>query len=145
VASYFNPIKLTDPSTGERGLTDSKRTPGNKAHGVPESDLEKSGSSEKQQEDELLADPGRALDRIIAARAAVTAIATEEQAKGVPAKRLSGEVAGAGDPFDPKSWEAVPTSGSTPEIAQSETVSQSASPLAAAPESTPTPPPGWQR
>jgi len=135
VASYFNPIKLTDPSTGERGLTDSKRTPGSKTHGVPEAELQKSGSSEKQQEDELLADPGKALDRIIEAGLADTAVAKEQQAGIVQSKPPSGEVTSTGDPFDPKSWEAVSASSNLPEGWQSKNVNLPVSPVTVAPES----------
>ncbi len=111
VASYFNPIKLSDNASGDRGLgskvASSKDTKDNKEDATavklpgalkPMGDREAAASqqTEPSPEDKLLADPYRALEDI------------SKQAAGQGTARspdLMGN--GAGDPFDPQSWEAL--------------------------------------
>ena len=109
VASYFNPIKLTDSSTGNRGLKDkkvNKTTTGGDAEeasagGTPPA------ASDTREESALLSDPDKALSEI---EAKIPLIARAEGGMGpvegqVPSSVSSDSQPGIGDPFDPKAWE----------------------------------------
>ena len=101
VASYFNPIKLTDASTGKKGLTVPKETLKSAEQKSPES------GEQQKQEEKLLAAPQETLNRIVASLPGVTAKSLPEG--GSPAGASAGDSApGIGDPFDPKSWDSVP-------------------------------------
>ena len=114
VASYFNPIKLTDSSTGDRGLTDPKaalkKKPGSSLPvGKPAEEVKG-----KEEEDALLTDPQAALDKIMAQAGSVQS-KTQAQAGGSQVNGSTEELApGIGDPFDPKSWESVPQKEAVP-------------------------------
>ena len=114
VASYFNPIKLTDSSTGDRGLTDPKaalkKKPGSSLSvGKPAEEVKG-----KEEEDALLTDPQAALDKIMAQAGSVQS-KTQAQAGGSQVNGSTEELApGIGDPFDPKSWESVPQKEAVP-------------------------------
>jgi chemotaxis protein MotB len=111
VASYFNPIKLTDSSTGKRGVKDkknAKNTPDGEAddsaRGTPPS------ATDVRHESELMANPDKTLDRIEAGMQAATV--AEGEAHGISASdatrgAMQLVIPGGGDPFDPKSWEKV--------------------------------------
>ncbi|MEI8177502.1 flagellar motor protein MotB [Aestuariivirga sp.] len=122
VASYFNPIKLTDSSTGARSLKDIKDThnPQNKktgdtAEGVPPSKKDTSDESD------LLANPPKSLDRV-----ARTVTDSNLQNAGLgrtvevsPSLKPDKNNPGVGDPFDPKSWEkAKGTNGLAASVAE---------------------------
>ena len=106
VASYFNPIKLTDTSTGARSLKDTKvsTTPQEKqrdegAVGHPPS------KKDARDEAEILADPPKSLDRISNVTSAADFSETGLD-KGVEiASSLEPHPSnpGVGDPFDPRS------------------------------------------
>ena len=111
VASYFNPIKLSDNASGDRGLGSkvptNKDAKDNKDESTaiklpgtlkPMGDREAAASQQTapSPEDKMLTDPYRALDEI----------ARDRAGKGTArSPDLLGN--GAGDPFDPQSWEAL--------------------------------------
>lgn len=108
VASYFNPIKLTDSSTGARSVKDMKdtRNPQNQQTGET---AEGSPPSKKDVKDEaeMLANPPESLDRI--ARTVSDAnfrnAGLESAVEIAPSLKPDKSNPGVGDPFDPKSWE----------------------------------------
>ena len=110
VASYFNPIKLTDSSTGPRGLKDKqdKNTQAgeanNTAGGTPPA------KSDVQHEAELMANPDKALEKIETKLKAAAEDAARISENGMDeVSSASGDSsAGAGDPFDPRAWEKIP-------------------------------------
>lgn len=111
VASYFNPIKLSDNASGDRGLgskapttKDAKDTKDEtteiKLPGTlkPIGDREAAATQQTaaSAEDKILADPYKAIDE-----------ATMEAAGKGTARTPDLLGNGAGDPFDPQSWEAL--------------------------------------
>ncbi len=114
VASYFNPIKLTDNSTGERGLKDSKESKSQqKEEGTGTLEGSKPPASDTRHEAELMADPEKVLEKIEAK--AAEAKAHEGAAAQQPPDTVRGAstqkeslAPGVGDPFDPKAWDEVP-------------------------------------
>jgi chemotaxis protein MotB len=102
VASYFNPIKMTDSAASSRGL---KVPTEKKSPKKPESDNADAGKDgdvkDKQEasivsEEQLLNDPIAGLDKI--------ALKTGSEPSGINEEIISRS---AGDPFDPKAWEAL--------------------------------------
>jgi chemotaxis protein MotB len=114
VASYFNPIKLTDSSTGARSIKDMKdtrnpqqRLTGETSEGSPPS------KTDVNEEADMLANPPRSLDRI-----AKTISESEYRNAGLdsnveiaPSLRPDKNNPGVGDPFDPRSWDKVVAEG----------------------------------
>lgn len=102
VASYFNPIKMTDAAANARGLknpTDKKATE-QKIEDAAAND-HKEGREEKEGsksgiEDRLLEDPFSTLDKIIS-KASIQ----------LKTKQDVIDSSATGDPFDPKAWEAM--------------------------------------
>jgi chemotaxis protein MotB len=108
VASYFNPIKMTDASPANRSLkSDDTAKP---AKGKQKNDPETTGSTgsagaktsdkhnvtDKQIEDAVLANPFKALDEI------------STEGAGHPSGRtVEITTQRTGDPFDPQVWEAL--------------------------------------
>jgi chemotaxis protein MotB len=119
VASYFNPIKMTDTTPAGRGFkeaAETKTTPGKdgKSPGSEEKPPEKEAQeaqSETGLQVKLMSDPYAALD----------AIAAQQKDKR-DAKIASDAVLVTGDPFDPKAWEALQPSKAV-EKASSKSVS----------------------
>ena len=110
VASYFNPIKLTDTTTGARSLKDMKDTrntedsdEGGSAEGTPPS------KHDVRSEAEMLANPPKSLDRIAktVADAEFRNAGLENPVEIAPALKPDPSNPGVGDPFDPRAWEAV--------------------------------------
>lgn len=113
VASYFNPIKLTDSSTGARSIKDMKDTrnpestqAGETAEGTPPA------KKDVKEESEMLANPPRSLDRI-----AKTISESEYRNAGLestveiaPSLKPDQSNPGVGDPFDPRSWNKISSS-----------------------------------
>ena len=108
VASYFNPIKLTDSSTGDRGLTDPKATLKKKPGSAQPEGKQAEDAHGKAQEEALLADPQAALDKVMAVAAGGGPETAAEAGSSKGATTVEQLAPGIGDPFDPKSWEAVP-------------------------------------
>ncbi len=103
VASYFNPIKLTDSSTGNRGLKERKENKTTQAGETQDPPAETVQSkAEAQKEAALLADPQKALEIIASEAAGHSAAPSADVGSGTAAS------SGMADPFDPRSWEAVP-------------------------------------
>jgi chemotaxis protein MotB len=101
VASYFNPIKMTDATASGRGVknpAERKAIEGRKAEGekTEAAAAEKKESEELAAEVKLLQSPLAALDEIVA-RGGVGPADAE--------KKLANR--SVGDPFDPKAWEAL--------------------------------------
>lgn len=107
VASYFNPIKLTDTTTGDRSLRDMKKeqTPakgesGSVADGSPPA------NKDVTSEAEIMANPPASLERV--ATAAVRNVSgnagLDKAAEATPSLFPDATNPGIGDPFDPKSW-----------------------------------------
>lgn len=107
VASYFNPIKLTDTTTGDRSLRDLKKE---QAPAKDEADSAAKGappaSKDVISEAEIMADPPASLERI--ATAAVRDVSgntgLDKAAEVTPSLFPDTSNPGIGDPFDPKSW-----------------------------------------
>jgi chemotaxis protein MotB len=106
VASYFNPIKMNDATPSGRGLnTDSaaKSSPDQEkkdATSIGEvskkPDTKGQAQGPREQEEALLADPFKALDKLA------------EEGPGVPSGRTVEIITQkSGDPFDPMVWEAL--------------------------------------
>lgn len=110
VASYFNPIKLTDSSTGNRGLRDRKerRTTDSDSS---EDNLPMAGdltSDDVAREALLMTDPDAVLARIAAeAEAQRSRDGGNVPSDSTASSRSSDMVPGVGDPFDPRSWEKI--------------------------------------
>ena len=108
VASYFNPIKLTDTSTGTRSLKDMKDThnPQSTDHG----ELGEGSPPSKQDvrsEAELLANPPASLDRMAksVSEADFRNAGLDNEVEIAPAIKPDPSNPGVGDPFDPRAWE----------------------------------------
>ena len=114
VASYFNPIKLTDSSTGNRGLKDKKDSKNSqKGEGDNTAGGSPPDASDVKHEAEIMANP----DKLLAAIEAKTTAAGQKGSKlegqtgaEIGSAMTDGSAPVVGDPFDPKSWEAVPPS-----------------------------------
>ena len=98
VASYFNPIKLIDSTTGRRGLKDVKQI-----------DAE-SRADDKATEAALLDDPAKALNRISRTDApqASKDMPAVKSSDAMGSVRTAEQYPGIGDPFDPRSWDNTP-------------------------------------
>ena len=102
VASYFNPIKLTDSSTAKRGLTEPKETFKTKQPPPEEKVAEpKAGEMTLAQEDKLMHDPQRILASLAAKDKGAAMIAAVPEAEPSPLPEDF-------DPFDPQTWQPVP-------------------------------------
>ena len=108
VASYFNPIKLTDSSTGARSLKDMKdtrnpesRKTGETAEGYPPS------KKDTRDEADMLANPPKSLDRVAktVADADYRNAGLENTVEIAPSLKPDRSNPGVGDPFDPRSWD----------------------------------------
>lgn len=121
VASYFNPIKLTDTSTGARSLKDMKdtRSPENNEHGEAAEDTAPS-KKEVTSEAEAMANPPASLDIVTEteAMAPMRGGGLQSDAEITPALQPSKTNAGVGDPFDPKAWEKAKTTPAAAEGVQ---------------------------
>lgn len=123
VASYFNPIKLTDSSTGARSLKDMKdtrnpqnRQTGETAEGSPPS------KKDTMEEAAMLANPPKSLDRIAktVSEADYRNAGLESTVEIAPSLKPDKSNPGVGDPYDPKSWEkAAPPNPLRPGDSQS--------------------------
>lgn len=109
VASYFNPIKMTDATPSGRGIVnqDSSKRSNNKDKKSPQdseakpekaqdADLEQPSGPNPSKEEDMMSSPFKALDNI------------SDQGMGQPSGRTV-EIATqkSGDPFDPQVWEAL--------------------------------------
>jgi chemotaxis protein MotB len=108
VASYFNPIKLTDTSTGARSLKDMKdsRSPENSEQGDSAEGTAPS-KTDVTSEAEAMANPPASLD-IVAETESETLLkggGLQSDAEIAPSLQPSKTNPGVGDPFDPKAWE----------------------------------------
>jgi chemotaxis protein MotB len=110
VASYFNPIKLTDTSTGARSVKDMKETR-NPQKSEERQEGEGSPPSKKDMEEEakLLANPPESLDRVErdTADPDPRKAGLEDSVEVAPALKPDASNPGVGDPFDPRAWEKV--------------------------------------
>lgn len=108
VASYFNPIKLTESTTGSRSLKDLKE---NRTAQKPGSNKDTAGTppstKASQEEAELLANPPLSLDHIAltVSEAEFRNAGLESTLEIAPALKPDKANPGIGDPFDPHSWE----------------------------------------
>ena len=93
VASYFNPIKLTDSSTGGKGLNDPKDGKKKKDAQAESSGEHAASPAEKAKEEKILADPVAVLDKIAGHAAPSEAPTVPEVSKTVT------------DPFDALAWQ----------------------------------------
>jgi chemotaxis protein MotB len=104
VASYFNPIKMTDATPSGRGLkttSDKKATEDQqekKESGVQKADAEteKKSESKAKSEEKLLQNPFSELETIIA---------TSPESNSLERVEIISRT--SGDPFDPRAWEAL--------------------------------------
>jgi chemotaxis protein MotB len=111
VASYFNPIKMTDATPGGRELKDVNNPKKSEGKAKPETSAEKAsdatdhnaagkveptGASASKASDDPLHDPYKTIELISADGQA--------HASGRTVEVVSEK---AGDPFDPKAWEAL--------------------------------------
>jgi chemotaxis protein MotB len=112
VASYFNPVKLTDTSTGVRSLKDMKDTrssnqteEGESGEGTPPSE------TDIKSEAKLLANPPESLDRMArtVSESDFRNAGLENQVEIAAALKPDTSNPGVGDPFDPQAWEKVKT------------------------------------
>jgi chemotaxis protein MotB len=108
VASYFNPIKLTDTSTGARSVKDMKETR-NPQKSEERQEGEGSPPSKKDMDEEakLLANPPKSLDRVEQDIADPRKAGLEDSVEVAPALKPDASNPGVGDPFDPRAWEKV--------------------------------------
>ena len=102
VASYFNPIKMTDASANSRGLkstSEKKTTEQKEEDGAATEKKTKQDEQEAEKamtEDKLLKSPFAAMDEIVS-----------EASSKFGVRRDGSESSSVGDPFDPKAWEAL--------------------------------------
>lgn len=108
VASYFNPIKLTDTTTGARSLKDmkdNKNTRKTDQKGEPEG----APPSKKDVRDEadMLANPPKSLDHIAktVSDAEFRNAGLENVIEITPSLKPDKTNPGVGDPFDPRTWD----------------------------------------
>lgn len=111
VASYFNPIKLTDSTTGARSLKDTKEVRKSK---ISEKSTSFDGAPPSQkdveEEAELMANPPLSIDRIArtVSDSEFRSAGLDSEVQEVPALRPDTANPGVGDPYDPRSWEKSP-------------------------------------
>lgn len=108
VASYFNPIKLTDSSTGARSLKDMKDTRSSQNHQAGEAGQgSPPANKDVKQEAELMANPPQSLDRIARTmtESNLRNAGLETAVEIAPSMKPDASNPGVGDPFDPRSWE----------------------------------------
>ncbi len=128
VASYFNPIKLTDASTGKRSVKDMKESKGTEKESRQTADGYPPPSKELESEKRLLDNPPEALDDV--ARSVFEGdhrnAGLESNVEIAFALKPDKSNPGVGDPFDPRSWERVTASPSseTLELEESEVASE---------------------
>jgi chemotaxis protein MotB len=111
VASYFNPIKMTDATPGGRDLKDANNPKKSEGKAKPETSadkvsdatdhnapgkVEQTGASAAKASDDPLRDPYKTIELVSADGQA--------HASGRTVEVVSEK---AGDPFDPKAWEAL--------------------------------------
>jgi chemotaxis protein MotB len=110
VASYFNPVKLTDTSTGVRSLKDMKDTrsaeetaEGEAGEGTPPSE------TDIKSEAKLLANPPASLDKMAKtiSDSDFRNAGLDSEVEIAPAVKPDTSNPGVGDPFDPQAWEKV--------------------------------------
>lgn len=110
VASYFNPVKLTDTSTGVRSLKDKRDTrsaeeseEGDAGEGTPPSE------TDIKSEAKLLANPPASLDRMAKtiSESDFRNAGLDSKVEIAPAVKPDTSNPGVGDPFDPQAWEKV--------------------------------------
>jgi chemotaxis protein MotB len=116
VATYFNPLRLTDKSPTARGLHDadsgaagSENEPGDSKVKEGKSKSSKVGPQQKIQEDALFKDPYGSLEKL-AEQAIANEPKTRERSTAGEAKNAEGTLAGGEafrDPFDPQYRQSV--------------------------------------
>jgi chemotaxis protein MotB len=115
VASYFNPIKLTDSSTGSRSIKDMKdtRNPQNKLTGET-SEGSPPSKTDVNEEADMLANPPKSLDRIAKtiSESEYRNAGLESEVEIAPSLKPDKSNPGVGDPFDPRSWDKAAAEGS---------------------------------
>jgi chemotaxis protein MotB len=132
VANYFNPIKLTDTSTGAKSLMDTSEVQEKEKKGTGKTGREPTSAGGSATNSDVLSDPPRALEKIAGQSGAGsdTGANRGDTADPTPSKRADKGNPGIGDPFDPMSWakEAVPQQPvASPEMATDNTGSSAAS------------------
>lgn len=136
VASYFNPIKLTDSSTGARSLKDMKdtRNPENRKTGET---AEGSPPAKKDSRDEadMLANPPKSLDRVAktVADADYRNAGLESTVEIAPSLKPDKSNPGVGDPFDPRSWDKADPGHPASPLAESDETANTKPPEGKAP------------
>lgn len=151
VATYFNPLRLTDKSPSSKGLHDSdtgasgtENEPGDSLVKDGKSKSSKVGPQQKIQEDALFKDPYGSLDKL-AEQAIANEPKTREKSTSGEAKNAEGTLAGGEafrDPFDPEYRKSVTRPQTQVERSESKEqqptiVDQAARDVNAAQESTP--------
>lgn len=114
VASYFNPIKLTDTTTGARSLKDTKDNRNTtKAPKKGESEGTPPSRKDVRDEADMLANPPKSLDHIAktVSEAEFRNAGLESTLEILPSLRPDKSNPGVGDPFDPHAWEKTKQSG----------------------------------
>ena len=107
VANYFNPIKLTDTTTGARSLMDTSDVQDTKKRDTGKNSQQPKASQQEGAESTILSNPPQALDLIERESAGGhdTGAKTGILDDLTPASSTLKSSPGIGDPFDPKSWE----------------------------------------
>jgi chemotaxis protein MotB len=116
VATYFNPLRLTDKSPSSKGLHDSdtgasgsENEPGDSLVKDGKSKSSKVGPQQKIQEDALFKDPYGSLEKL-AEQAIANEPKTRQKSTSGEAKNAEGTLAGGEafrDPFDPEYRQSV--------------------------------------
>ncbi|HEX6609883.1 MAG TPA: MotB family protein, partial [Hyphomicrobiaceae bacterium] len=116
VATYFNPLRLTDKSPSSKGLHDSdtgasgtENEPGDSQVKEGKSKSSKVGPQQKIQEDALFKDPYGSLEKL-AEQAIANEPKTRQKSTSGEAKNAEGTLAGGEafrDPFDPEYRQSV--------------------------------------
>jgi chemotaxis protein MotB len=116
VATYFNPLRLTDKSPSSKGLHDSdtgasgtENEPGDSQVKDGKSKSSKVGPQQKIQEDALFKDPYGSLEKL-AEQAIANEPKTRQKSTSGEAKNAEGTLAGGEafrDPFDPEYRQSV--------------------------------------
>ncbi len=116
VATYFNPLRLTDKSPSSRGLHDAdtgasgiENEPGDSQVKDGKSKSSKVGPQQKIQEDALFKDPYGSLEKL-AEQAIANEPKTRERSTSGESKNAEGTLAGGEafrDPFDPEYRQSV--------------------------------------
>jgi chemotaxis protein MotB len=149
VASYFNPVKLTDSVTSDKGLNQPKNKPkksksGSAAETKNDKEAakefeEKKGESETKRlsEEKLFKDPYVVLAQLAGQAAQGSPAGTSESGAATTPGGNAGLKDGEAyrDPFDPQSWQSLPELGKETQPAKAE--SKPEKPAAAAKEEPP--------